>query len=137
MRKSNFFKKAFSSVGTSSPHFQKIKAVTFNIVVLLMLLGSAIVGGAITVFAQENITNQEVTSSVPDSDVLAELTSINYRLDDINSTLESDIAELQDTNKNLEILIGVNGHIFGGIFLIIVCILFIALYKLFNTFFRF
>lgn len=137
MRKSNFLKKAFSSVGTSSPHFQKIKAVTFNIVVLLTLLGSAIAGGTITVFAQENITNQEVTSSVPDSDVLAELTSINYRLDDINSTLESDIAELQDTNKNLEILIGVNGHIFGGIFLIIVCILFIALYKLFNTFFRF
>lgn len=137
MRKSNFLKKTFSSVGTSSPHFQKIKAVTFNIVVLLTLLGSVIVGGTITVFAQENITNQEVTSSVPDSDVLAELTSINYRLDDINSTLESDIAELQDTNKNLEILIGVNGHIFGGIFLIIVCILFIALYKLFNTFFRF
>lgn len=137
MRKSNFFKKTFSSVGTSSPHFQKIKAVTFNIVVLLTLLGSAIVGGAITVFAQENMIQEEVTSSAPDSDISSQLTSINYRLDDISKSMEDDIAELQDTNKNLEILIGVNGHIFGGIFLIIVCILFIALYKLFNTFFRF
>lgn len=123
-------------MGTSSPHFQK-GLVTFNITLLLTLLGSFLVGG-LTVFAQENVVNQEVTSSVPyGSDVLAELTSINYRLDDINSTLENDIEELQNTNKNLEILIGVNGHIFGGIFLIIVCIMFIALYKLFNTFFRF
>lgn len=137
MRKSNFFEKAFSSVGTSSPHFQKIKAVAFNIVVLLMLLGSAIVGGSFTVFAQENVIQEEVTSSSPDSDISSQLTSINYRLDDISKSMEDDIAELQDVNTNLETLIGVNGYIFGGIFLIIVCILFIALYKLFNTFFRF
>ena len=137
MRKSNFLKKTFSSVGTRSPHFQKIKVVTFNIVMLLTLLGSAIVGGSFTVFAQENVIQEEVTSSVPSDDVLAELTSINYRLDDINSTLEDDVAELQDVNTNLETLIGVNGYIFGGIFLIIICIMFIALYKLFNTFFRF
>ena len=136
MRKSNF-KKTFSSVGTSSPHFQKIKVVTINITMLLTLLGSIMIGG-LTVFAQESVHQEEVTSSIPsDSDVLAELTSINYRLDDINSTLENDIEELQNTNENLEILVGVNSRIFGGIFLIIVCILFIALYKLFNTFFRF
>lgn len=138
MRKSNFLKKAFSSVGTSSPHFQK-KFVTYNISALLLIMGNMFVfSGSITAFAQEDITPMEVTTSAPDnSAMLAELTSINYRLDDLNTTLEEDVVELQNTNEKLDTLVGVSGYIFGAIFMIIICIVFIAVCKLFNTFFRF
>ena len=135
MRKSNFFKKSFSSVGTSSPHFRK-RFVTFNISAFLVLGSLTLSGNYIIANAEENVT-VEVTASSPDTAVLAELRSLNYRMDDLETLVEEDVQELQDINKNVQVLNGVAGHIFGAIFLIAFCIVFIALYKLFNTFFRF
>lgn len=133
MRKSNFFKKSFSFVGTSSPHFLK-RLVTFNITAFLILGSIILPGNYLVANAQGNI---EVSASSPDSAILAELRSLNYRMDDLETLVEDDVQELQDINKNVQVLNGVAGHIFGGIFLIAFCIVFIALYKLFNTFFRF
>lgn len=79
----------------------------------------------------------EVSASSPDSAILAELTSLNYRIDDLESLVEEDVAELQDINTNVQVLSGVAGHIFGAVFLLIAIIVFIAIYKLLNIFFRF
>lgn len=135
MRKSNFLKKSFSFVGTSSPHFRK-RLVTFNILASLILGSLTLPGNYIIANAEENVT-VEVTASSPDTAILAELTSLNYRIDDLEALAEEDIAELQDINKNVQVLTGVASYIFGGIFLIIAIIVFIAVYKLFNTFFHF
>ena len=133
MRKSNFFKKSFSFVGTSSPHFLK-RLVTFNITAFLILGSIILPGNHLVANAQGNI---EVSASSPDSAILAELTSLNYRLDDLESLVEEDVAELQDINTNVQVLSGVAGHIFGAVFLLIAIIVFIAIYKLLNIFFRF
>lgn len=133
MRKSNFFKKSFSFVGTSSPHFLK-RLVTFNITAFLILGSIILPGNHLVANAQGNI---EVSASSPDSAILAELTSLNYRIDDLESLVEEDVAELQDINTNVQVLSGVAGHIFGAVFLLIAIIVFIAIYKLLNIFFRF
>lgn len=140
MRKSNFLKKSFSSVGTSSPHFRK-RNVTLNIFTFLMLLGCMCITAPTTVIAQEDIFSSqvqvdEVSSSIPDV-LSSELSDISYKLDDIEILVSEDINELQDSNTKIETLVGVTGHIFGALMLIIVCIMFIAIYKLFDKFFRF
>jgi hypothetical protein len=133
MRKSNFLKKSFSFVGTSSPHFLK-RLVTFNITAFLILGSIILPGNHLVANAQGNI---EVSASSPDSAILAELTSLNYRIDNLESLVEEDVAELQDINTNVQVLSGVAGHIFGAVFLLIAIIVFIAIYKLLNIFFRF
>lgn len=143
MRKSNFLKKTFSSVGTSSPHFRK-RNVTFNIFVIFLFVGCTCLTAPTTLTAQEEeydifssqVQVDEVSSSIPEV-LSSELSDISYKLDDIEILFQEDISELRDTNTKLETLVGVSGHIVGALVLIIVCIILIALYKLFDTFFRF
>lgn len=134
MRKSNFLKKSFSSEGKFSPHFQGKKIVTLNIILglLIGIVGNCKVANA-HVVSTEFI---EVTSSVPD-DILAELKDVNYHLNDVEIALQQDYLDLKKVRDNTEILVNISGYIFGAIFLIIVCIVFIAVYKLFSIFFRF
>lgn len=135
MRKSNFLKKSFSSEGKFSPHFQGKKIVTLNIILgLLIGVGNCKVANAEVVTGSTELI--EVTSSVPD-DILAELKDVNYHLNDVEIALQQDYLELIKVRDNTEILVNISGYIFGAIFLIIVCIVFIAVYKLFSIFFRF
>lgn len=143
MRKSNFFKKAFSSVGRSSPHFQKMKQVALHIVLTFLLVGSlAVIGsGFFVVLASPDAGEEfsiEVTASAPDNmELNNQLTSINYRLETMESDLESEIEEMQESNVKLDTIAGLLGYVFGALFLLIVIVMFIAFYKLFNRFFRF
>ena len=138
MRKSNFLKKSFSSEGKFSPHFQGKKIVTLNIILglLIGIVGNCKVANAQVVTGSTELKLIEVTSSVPD-DILAELKDVNYHLNDVEIALQQDYLELNKVRDNTEILVNISGYIFGAIFLIIVCIVFIAVYKLFSIFFRF
>lgn len=84
-----------------------------------------------------NAEEAEVSPSSPDTAILAELTALNCHMDNLEMLIEEDISELQNVNANIQVLNGVAGHIFGGIFLILIIIVFIAVYKLFSIFFRY
>ena len=145
MRKSNFLKKTFSSVGTSSPHFQKIKAVTLYIAVMLLLLGSSIIMGSgfVVALASPDVDTViespvVVTASAPDNtEINNQLTSINYHLESMESNMETYNVEMQETNIKLDTVVGLLAYVIGAMVMLIVIVMFIAFYNLFNRFFRF
>lgn len=135
MLKSNLLKRTFFFVGKISPHFQKRKKK--GIVTLLIIIATVIVAepNPVMTLAKEVNSSTEVTASEPD--VLAELTSLNYRMDDLNSNLEEEIEELKDINFELDVVIGFLSYIFATLIWIIICIALFVVYKLLYKFFRF
>ena len=130
MRKSNFFKSLFLSQGLAPCTSKRKRIVTFNIITFLLI---GMFSGNLVANAEE----AEVSPSSPDTAILAELTALNCHMDNLEMLIEEDISELQNVNANIQVLNGVAGHIFGGIFLILIIIVFIAVYKLFSIFFRY
>lgn len=139
MRKSNFFfKKSFSFGGKFSPHFRK-RFVTFNIIVLLVLASVSASENVIWVNASnlDSVSADSVSIVSPEvpSDLVIELRSLNASLDYIVTMSEANLDEVRNLNDNLETLLGVVSHIFGALFLVIIVITFVVVFRLLYKFF--
>lgn len=122
-RKSNILTFSFGKIFRKNlPIFQKKLRIAFYILIVVVAFGNCCVNAQAAELEQEFYT---VSPDVPFDN--SELTSINYRLEYLQTSVDEQTEELKEINQNLALAVELLSLILGSITLVIIAIIFLGI----------